>query len=538
MQMGESNESEVSLGNLRLAARQAARQAPTRALARWHLPPRRAAFTAVARLVWAPAGWTVCLALFALLALQASIGAQLTAFWVYLNFDPDRGSLLGALVVALAAAATGALPWRRRGLAVITSIAGFSLTGVRIFLAQAYAPPLPGVPAQPPLRGWALVHALVVIYSLAAVCAAFGAGLGAELGDWVLAPLWRARRALVPLLTRKTADIPAGHSWRRAVVGAGVVLAAVVVCLTSVSGASDLLFYGSQALAQSSQPPAELSPATPQHGQFLRVTYTSAFFGGTQRQFDVYLPPAYDAPNQADTRYPVVYLLHGSPGNPDNMLQRLLTPGILDQLIINRDIRPVIVVAPDGRSGAPLPTQWMDSTQGHFPVESAFVDEVIPYVDAHYRTVASPSGRVIGGLSMGGFGAANLAIKHPDLFGGVIAMGAYFAPEGITRLAKTSWYAANSPSVQMARATAAPSLRFFLAAATEDKPYVDQTRAFATRLSQLNAHYTLQSWSGGHAWNVWEAQIIAGMRWFFGYDSRVHSTCAVCRVPGVQTGVQ
>jgi enterochelin esterase-like enzyme len=215
------------------------------------------------------------------------------------------------------------------------------------------------------------------------------------------------------------------------------------------------------------------------------------------------------------------------------MLQGLVTPERLDTLITTRQLRPLIVVAPDGRSGAPVPTQWTDSSVGHFPVESAFIDEVIPYVDTHYRAIAAPDGRVLAGLSMGGYGATNLALKHPDLFGGVIAMGAYFTPEWATART-TPWYLANDPSLKLAQAASAPAVRFYLAAAMQDKPYVDDTIAFAARLGQLNAHYILQTWSGGHAWNVWEAQIVAGMRWYFAGPSQ--HTCPVCRQGGPAAG--
>jgi enterochelin esterase-like enzyme len=489
----------------------------------------RNALSTIVRVVWTPAVWTAALALAALAALQAKVGASITEFWVYLNFDPDRGSLLSTLVVALAAAGVGALPWRRRGVAVAATVAGFSLTGARMLLAQVNAPPLPGVPALPPLSGWGLVRALAVVYSLATVCAALGAGLGAELGDWVAVPSWRVLRELVARLIPTRAAPSGGTGWRGAAMGAALVLALVAICLSSIGGASDLLFYGSQTLAQAHQPPVEMSPATAQHGQYVQVTYTSALFGGQPRHFDVYLPPDYAASASANVRYAVLYLLHGSPGNPDDMLQALLPTQRLDDLITSRQIRPIIVVAPDGRSGAPVPTQWMDSTLGHFPVESAFIHEVIPYVDAHFRTFTAPWNRVVGGLSMGGYGAANLAVKHPDIFGGVIAMGAYFAPEGLAQAVTTAWYTANSPSVQMRLATSTPPVTFYLAAAEQDKPYVDETKAFAQELGALSANYLLRTWGGGHAWNVWEAQVVAGVRWFFGITT--HRSCAVCRIP-------
>jgi len=86
--------------------------------------------------------------------------------------------------------------------------------------------------------------------------------------------------------------------------------------------------------------------------------------------------------------------------------------------------------------------------------------------------------------------------------------------------------------VQVRLATSALTVTFYLAAADLDKPYVDETKAFARELDALGANYVLQTWSGGHAWNIWEAQIIAGVRWFFGITT--HRTCAMCRMPSSQ----
>ena len=477
----------------------------------------------VVRMALRPPLLTALLALGALVLLKKYVGVPVTDFWIYLDFDRERAAILSTLVVAAAAAGIAAMPWRRRGVAVITIVVAFSLTGVKQFLAQTYTPPLPGVPSTPLPTGWALVRALVTMYSLGATCAAVGAGLGAELGDWVLVPLWHSLQALAALFRRKTVSAPPPRGWKRGVAGAVLALSAVAICIVSLGGASDLLFYGSQTLVSSNPLPVESAATTTSHGQVLSVSYTSALFGGTQRHFVIYLPPDYGSASSANTRYPVIYALHGWPGQPDDMLHVLITPRILDSLITSGQISPVIVVVPDGTTGAPLTTEWTDSAIGHYPVESAFLQEVIPYVDAHYRSVASPEGRVLSGTSMGAFGAANLALKHPDVFGGVIAMGAYFAPLDDPSSSNSTWYYSNNPGYRLRMDTSAPPVKFFLCAGSQDHYYLTQTQGFARRLEALHAIYALQVWSGGHGWELWRAQMIAGVRWFFGLATR-HST--------------
>ena len=59
-------------------------------------------------------------------------------------------------------------------------------------------------------------------------------------------------------------------------------------------------------------------------------------------------------------------------------------------------------------------------------MEDAIVDDLVPYVDAHYRTIADPANRTLAGISDGGYGAANIALHHPDVFGKVLSLGGFF----------------------------------------------------------------------------------------------------------------
>ena len=120
----------------------------------------------------------------------------------------------------------------------------------------------------------------------------------------------------------------------------------------------------------------------------------------------VLLPDGYD-PSGA-TRYPVIYLLHGGAANHaawTTIGAAELTAGL-----------PVIVVMPDaGRSA--WYTDWYNNGLGGTPMwETYHVDQLIPWIDAHYPTVGDRSGRAIAGLSSGGFGAMSYASRHPDLF--------------------------------------------------------------------------------------------------------------------------
>jgi S-formylglutathione hydrolase FrmB len=123
----------------------------------------------------------------------------------------------------------------------------------------------------------------------------------------------------------------------------------------------------------------------------------------------VLLPASYSSSRR---RYPVLYLLHGCCNGTtgyrtwtDKLGAEALTAGL-----------PLIVVMPDGGSNGGYVNWWNFGGQGPPEWETYDIDQLIPWVDRHYRTIASRSGRAVAGLSMGGDGAIHYAARHPDMF--------------------------------------------------------------------------------------------------------------------------
>jgi len=131
--------------------------------------------------------------------------------------------------------------------------------------------------------------------------------------------------------------------------------------------------------------------------------------------YNIYLPPAYAS---STDRYPVIYSLHGMGGNEGSNCQTF--SGILTTGINNKDFPPVIMVFVNGRGN----TFYSDSKDGTVKCESSIIKELIPHIDATYRTKADRSQRAIEGISMGGFGALMLGFKHPDMFGSIASYDA------------------------------------------------------------------------------------------------------------------
>jgi enterochelin esterase-like enzyme len=143
-------------------------------------------------------------------------------------------------------------------------------------------------------------------------------------------------------------------------------------------------------------------------------TFSSAAAGATV-SFHVYLPPAYA--NERNRRFPVLYWLHGA-GDPIVGIPQVTSyfaSGMAQGLI-----PPMIVVIPNGMNYS----MWCDSKNGVVPMETVVLDDLIPHIDATFRTIARRSGRIVDGFSMGGAGSGRFGFRRPDLFAGVSMLGA------------------------------------------------------------------------------------------------------------------
>ena len=139
-------------------------------------------------------------------------------------------------------------------------------------------------------------------------------------------------------------------------------------------------------------------------------TFSSKVLGG-EVSYLVWLPPGYE---EGTKRYPVIYWLHGMGGNQRGGATMFLPHA--EAAIKEGKLPPCIVVSVNGMVKA----FYCDSSDGKIPMESVIIKDLIPHVDATYRTLAKRQGRVIEGYSMGGYGAAHLGFKYPELFGTVV----------------------------------------------------------------------------------------------------------------------
>jgi len=126
---------------------------------------------------------------------------------------------------------------------------------------------------------------------------------------------------------------------------------------------------------------------------------------GATLPFTVYLPDGY---YDSFDKFPVVYLLHGSGGDEKSWLDYVGVRETLDGLIRRRHIAPMVAIMPGG--GA---SWWIDGSAQK--MQTALIDELMPYVEKQYEIKTGRANRAIAGISMGGFGALHLSLTRPDL---------------------------------------------------------------------------------------------------------------------------
>jgi len=138
------------------------------------------------------------------------------------------------------------------------------------------------------------------------------------------------------------------------------------------------------------------------------------------RDVYIYLPPSY-ASNR-NQRYPVVYLLHGYGLTAERWMSFTKLAEAADKDIAAGTMRDMILVNPDAFTKYSGSMYSASPTTGDW--ESYIADDLVSYVDRHYRTIANRMSRGLGGHSMGGYGTIRIGMKRPDVFSSLYIMSA------------------------------------------------------------------------------------------------------------------
>jgi len=257
---------------------------------------------------------------------------------------------------------------------------------------------------------------------------------------------------------------------------------------------------------------ADLSSGSPGGGAHRGEVRTLAIPGTAAEQIEdqdawVYLPPGFDP--DGSTRYPVVYLIHGSPDDPSSWFAAGRVPRTMDVLIRDGRIDPMIVVAPTVNGTGPrgLDTECLDSTRGGEQVETYLTKTVVDTIDSTYPTLTDREHRVIGGMSSGGFCALNVGLRHLDLYGVILGIEPYGDPgpgAARTMLSTQAEIDANTPTTYLPTMTFTQPVSVFLDSGTEaPKESRTTVRRLAADLEQQGQTVELREEPGqAHTWSM------------------------------------
>jgi enterochelin esterase family protein len=160
------------------------------------------------------------------------------------------------------------------------------------------------------------------------------------------------------------------------------------------------------------------------HGVVGLVRYVATTLENAPREMYVYTPPGYE---KGEGRYPVLYLIHGGGDTAVSWSTVGRANDIIDNLLAEKKAVPMIVVMPSGWT--PSGGQVMTSDATKDPFNDELLKDIIPFVEANYRTVGTPDARALSGLSMGGIQTLNIGLHNLGTFSYIAVMSSGWISE-------------------------------------------------------------------------------------------------------------
>ena len=238
--------------------------------------------------------------------------------------------------------------------------------------------------------------------------------------------------------------------------------------------------------------------------------------------YAAYLPNGYASSN---LRYPVLYLLHGAGGNMCEWIDKAGIQRTADALVASGDIPPTVIIMPDAG------TSWY--VDGKEKMETAIVNELIPDVEKRFRVLVNRDGRLIAGLSMGGYGAMRFALRYPEMFAAAgLLSPAIYNPEppegssardafGTPAYDPSVWKAHNYPALMEDYLAKNKPVPMYINSGDDDEFLLGfQAVRFYELLREHEQPAELRIVDGAHSFSVWESTIGDALKYMFRFSAR------------------
>ena len=258
-----------------------------------------------------------------------------------------------------------------------------------------------------------------------------------------------------------------------------------------------------------------------QQGYLMRLVVTGPRSHITRAVY-VFLPPQYFQAAYRAYRFPVIELIHGQPGQPQDWITVVGVTDTFNRLLADNAAQPAVLVMPDANGGQQVSLQCLNQVGG--PQDLTYLAVDLPTQIAGSLRVLPPGpGWGLAGYSEGGFCTANMALRYPHRYGFAGVLSGYFTPDdnelasrlvnpfgGNTRLREQ-----NTPRDEIQKLPVSAVIpRFWLGAGAADRQDVAGTEAFWRELRQRqdDAPLTLTP-GGGHTMTTWRAQLPPMLTW-------------------------
>jgi enterochelin esterase-like enzyme len=242
------------------------------------------------------------------------------------------------------------------------------------------------------------------------------------------------------------------------------------------------------------------------------------------RSVYVYLPPQYFQPQYRNYKFPVIELIHGQPGEPQDWINVVGVQVVLDNLVNDGRAKPAVLVMPDANGGNTISLQCLNQVGG--PQDLTYLAKDVPEAISHMLRVQPPGiGWGVAGYSEGGFCAANMALRFRYRYGAAASLSGYFVPfdnqlanpiRTVSPFGNNAKLRAENTPIDEVRALAPGAVlpQFWLGAGKGDNLDVANASYFAQELQLHQAGVPLVLTPGsGHTMATWHAEVPPMLSW-------------------------
>src|SRR5690554_5224346 len=271
----------------------------------------------------------------------------------------------------------------------------------------------------------------------------------------------------------------------------------LVIDGVAVADPASETFYGMGRMASGIEIPYEsgdfYAEKNVPHGDIRIQRYFSSVTNSWRSMY-IYAPPGYDASND---QYPVLYLMHGGGEDERGWATQGRTGHILDNLIAENKVKPMLIVMPDGNVGS---GGGFDQSMRVF--EQELKQAIIPFVESNYRVAEGANNRALAGLSMGGLQTLYAGLRNTDMFAylGVFSSG-WFANNSELSDPEYAFMKENADLINKNLKS------FYITMGGEEDIAYNNCKVMMKKFDEMGVKYQYSEYAGGHTWPVWRHDI-------------------------------